>query len=91
MIEDGCAPADQRASILERIRRTSELADAVRDAELVIEAVREDLAVKRDVFRQLDELAPPAAILTTNSSSLRISRIESATNRPTKVLNTHFV
>ncbi|MDA1052108.1 MAG: 3-hydroxyacyl-CoA dehydrogenase family protein [Planctomycetota bacterium] len=91
MIDDGCAVADQRQSILDRIRRTSALAEAVTDADLVIEAVREDLAVKRDVFHQLDELCPRDTILATNSSSIRVSRIESATKRPGKLLNTHFV
>lgn len=91
MIGDGCAAADQRQPILDRIRRTPELGDAVSDADLVIEAVREDLSVKREVFRQLDELCPSGAILATNSSSIRIDRIESATRRPAQLLNTHFV
>lgn len=91
MIADGCAAADQRLSILERIRRTTVLAEAVADADLVIEAVREDLGIKREVFRQLDALCPPETILASNSSSIRISRIETATRRPDKLLNAHFV
>ena len=91
MIDDGYAAAEQRKAILERIRRTTVLAEAVADADLVIEAVREDLAVKREVFRQLDQLCPRDTIFATNSSSIRISRIESATQRPDKLLNTHFV
>ena len=91
MIDDRCAAADQRQSTLDRIRRTTVLAEAVNDTDLVIEAVREDLAVKREVFQRLDELCPRDTILATNSSSIRISRIESATNRPGKLLNAHFV
>lgn len=91
MIEDKCAAGDQRDAILNRVGRTTVLSDAVANANLVIEAVREDLDVKRNVFQQLDKLSPPDTILATNSSSIRISRIESATQRPDKVLNTHFV
>jgi 3-hydroxybutyryl-CoA dehydrogenase len=90
-IEAGVVSADQRRAILDRIRFTASLSDAGSAADLVFEAVREDLDVKRDVFRALDEICPPHAILATNSSSLRVSRIESATSRPDKVLNTHFV
>jgi len=91
MIDDGCAAAEQRAPVLDRIHRTTVLAEAVSDVDFVIEAVREDLAVKREVFRQLDELCPANSILATNSSSIRISRLESATKRPDKLLNAHFV
>jgi 3-hydroxybutyryl-CoA dehydrogenase len=91
MIADGCALEDQRHAILDRVSRLSSLAVAVNDADLVIEAVREDIDVKRDVFRQLDDVAPTRAILATNSSSIRISRVESATQRADRVLNTHFV
>lgn len=76
---------------LGRLRRTTSLQEAALGADIVIEAVKEDLALKREVFAQLDRICPPHTILATNSSSLRISRLESATERPDKVLNTHFV
>ena len=79
------------AVALGRLRRTTLLGEAAAGADIVIEAVKEDLAVKREIFAALDRICPPHTILTTNSSSLRISRIESATSRPGKVLNTHFV
>ena len=79
------------AVALGRLRRTTSLGEAAAEADIVIEAVKEDLAVKREIFAALDRICPPHTILTTNSSSLRISRIESATSRPGKVLNTHFV
>ena len=72
------------------IQRTSKLEEALAGAELVIEAVPEELSLKRQVFSQLDRLAPPEAILATNSSSIPVSRIESATTRPEKCLNIHF-
>jgi 3-hydroxybutyryl-CoA dehydrogenase len=84
-------PADRRQVILDRIQFTGSLSEGASTADLVFEAVREDLDVKRDLFRTLDETCPPNAILATNSSSLRVSRIESATNRPGKVLNAHFI
>jgi 3-hydroxybutyryl-CoA dehydrogenase len=72
------------------IRRCDELIDALVDADLVIEAVREDLSVKRTVFREIDALVPEKAILATNSSSIPVSRIESATSRPDQCVNMHF-
>ena len=90
-IEAGVVSAGQRRTILNRIQFTRSMREAAIAADVVIEAAREDLDVKREVFRALDEICAPHAILATNSSSLRVSRIESATNRPDKVLNTHFI
>lgn len=73
-----------------KVKRCGKLADALEGRQLVIEAVREDVAVKREVFGKIDALAPPGAILATNSSSIPISRIENATSRPEKCLNIHF-
>jgi 3-hydroxybutyryl-CoA dehydrogenase len=72
------------------IRRYADLAQAVADADLVIEAIPENVALKREIFEKIDAAAPPRAILATNSSSIPISRIESATRRPEKCLNLHF-
>jgi 3-hydroxybutyryl-CoA dehydrogenase len=90
-IEASVVSADQRQAILDRIQFTGSLSEVASTADLVFEAAREDLDVKRELFRTLDEICPPNTILATNSSSLRVSRIESATNRPDKVLNTHFI
>ncbi|HDM09827.1 MAG: 3-hydroxyacyl-CoA dehydrogenase family protein [Deltaproteobacteria bacterium] len=73
-----------------KVRLCDEMGDAVKDAELVVEAVPEDIELKRKVFSQIDQLAPRDALLATNSSSIPISKIESATNRPEKCLNLHF-
>jgi 3-hydroxybutyryl-CoA dehydrogenase len=64
--------------------------EAAVDADLVIEAVIEKLDVKRRLFAQLDEIAPPHAILATNSSYIVSSKIADATRRPDKVCNMHF-
>ena len=81
---------EQWEKAAKQIRRCEALADALVEADLVIEAVVEDLAAKRRVFQDLDAQAPPHAILATNSSSLPISRIESATARPEQCVNMHF-
>ncbi|MEO1995772.1 MAG: 3-hydroxyacyl-CoA dehydrogenase NAD-binding domain-containing protein [Planctomycetaceae bacterium] len=91
MITDGYVKPDRKQPILDRVLRTDCLEQAVREADLVIEAVPEDLSVKCDVFQQLDALCPEHTILASNSSSIRIARIESATRRTDRVLNTHFV
>lgn len=83
-------PLPDGAAILKRIRFCNNLARALADADLVIEAVPEDLELKRRVFAELDRLAPPQAILGTNSSSLPVSRIEGVTRRPDRVMNIHF-
>jgi 3-hydroxybutyryl-CoA dehydrogenase len=77
------------ASALQRIARATSLADAVHGADLVIEAVREDVDVKRSVFAELSSLAP-AAILATNSSSLPSSTVAAVVERPERLLNMHF-
>jgi len=73
-----------------RIRQFEKLAPAVKDADLVIEAVPENLELKEVVFRQLGEIAPPEAVLATNSSSIPVSRLEQSSGRPERCLNLHF-
>jgi 3-hydroxybutyryl-CoA dehydrogenase len=68
----------------------NELGEAVKDADLVVEAAPENIALKRGIFEQLDRLARHRAILATNSSSIPVSRIESATTRPERCVNIHF-
>lgn len=75
---------------LERISVVAVLRDAVQDADLVIEAIVEDLAAKRALFTQLDGLASASAILATNTSSLSVAKIAAATARPERVLGMHF-
>lgn len=67
------------------------LADAVKDAWLVIESVPEQLALKQDLFRQVDALAAPDAILATNSSSYPSSELASSVKDPARLLNMHFL
>jgi len=73
-----------------KVKMESELARAVKETDLVIEAVPEVLELKRKIWAEIDSLAPKGALLATNSSSIPVSRIESATQRPEKCLNIHF-
>lgn len=83
------AQADADAA-LARVRVTTDLGEAVHDTDVVIEAVFEDLEVKRAIFTELDRLAPPDAVLASNSSTMGISKIADATSRPESCVNMHF-
>ncbi|MEJ7707390.1 MAG: 3-hydroxyacyl-CoA dehydrogenase family protein [Nocardioidaceae bacterium] len=81
-------PADRDAA-LERVSLTNDL-DAAVDADIVVEAVFEELAVKHEVFRTLDSVCKPGAILATNTSAIPITSIAAVTERPEAVVGTHF-
>ena len=83
-------PMEDWKKAANKVKFCKELEKALRDADIVIEAVPEELELKRKVFERLDALAPPGAILATNSSSIPISKIETATARPERCLNIHF-
>lgn len=73
-----------------RVSYFDDMSAAVKDTDLIIEIVPEKLELKREVFAQLDKLAPPSAIIATNSSSIPVSKIETAVSRRDKVANIHF-
>ncbi|HSS60598.1 MAG TPA: 3-hydroxyacyl-CoA dehydrogenase family protein [Candidatus Limnocylindrales bacterium] len=75
---------------LKRVRPTTDLRDAVRDADFVIEAVFEDLALKQSIFRELESAASPDAVLASNSSTMGISGIATVLERPDRCVNMHF-
>ena len=77
------------AEILGRIHATTDLADMA-DADLVVEAVFEDINVKKSLFKQLDEICKPETILATNTSSFLVKDIAEATGRPDKVVGLHY-
>lgn len=83
------SPPDRDAA-LARLRTSSELAEAARNADVVIEAIVEQFEPKAALFGQLDALCPPDALLATNSSNIRGSRLAEVTQRPGQVLNLHF-
>ena len=81
--------AEARSAALGRIQTGTELA-LLKDADLVIEAATENLGLKLKLFAQLSELARPDAIIGTNTSSISITRLAAATNRPGQVIGMHF-
>ncbi|HEX8140192.1 MAG TPA: 3-hydroxybutyryl-CoA dehydrogenase [Pyrinomonadaceae bacterium] len=81
---------EEKQAIIARIRTTTEW-EALAAARLVIEAVTEDVGVKSEVFRTLDELTCPDAILASNTSSISITKLGAATGRPDKVIGMHFM
>jgi 3-hydroxybutyryl-CoA dehydrogenase len=81
---------EEKRAIMGRIT-TATMMSALGEAELIVEAVTEDVNVKIDVFRQLDELTRPEAILASNTSSISITKLGAATGRPGKVIGMHFM
>jgi len=79
-----------RDAALAKIRTTGDLADAVADADMVIEAAPEKLELKRSIFESLSKICKPEAILASNTSSLEIGKIAAAATRPERVLGLHF-
>jgi 3-hydroxybutyryl-CoA dehydrogenase len=90
-VNRGEISSDSMEKALSKISYTTDLEKAAGDADFVIEAVYEDVEVKRNVFNRLDRICPSPTILATNSSSIRCSLIADATKRPEKVLNMHFL
>ena len=88
-VQRGIFGAADVAAILQRIAGTSRFEDLV-DVDLVVEAVFEDIDVKRRVFRRLDEVCRPDAILATNTSSFAVTELAAATTRPERVVGLHY-
>ncbi|MCL4459049.1 MAG: 3-hydroxyacyl-CoA dehydrogenase NAD-binding domain-containing protein [Chloroflexi bacterium] len=89
MVDKGKIPAEVKEAALTRITPSAGL-DAAATADIVIEAVFENLELKKEVFGKLDALCPPHTILASNTSSLSITAIAAATKRPDKVVGMHF-
>jgi 3-hydroxybutyryl-CoA dehydrogenase len=83
-------PWDQWEKCKKSISFTTDMSEALKEADLVVEAITEDVELKRKVFRRMGENAPAKAVFATNSSSLPVSRMEEAGGRPERCLNTHF-
>ncbi len=89
-VKKGTVTAERRDAALARIRMSSGL-DAVKDVELVVEAATEQAETKFKIFRELDRLAPPAAVLASNTSSISITTLAAQTKRPGQVIGMHFM
>lgn len=82
--------SEEKSRIVERIKTATEMS-ALADCDLVVEAVTENLAVKQTIFRELDALLKPEAIIASNTSSISITKLGAATNRPAQVIGMHFM
>jgi 3-hydroxybutyryl-CoA dehydrogenase len=89
-VEKGRKSQEEMDLIMSLITLSTDLADA-KDVDIVVEAVIENMQIKSDVFRRLDEISPPHAILASNTSSLPITEIAAVTKRPDKVIGMHFM
>lgn len=90
LVEKAQFTRQQADDALARIHTTLDLAEACRDADFIIEAVFEDVELKKKVFHELDEVAPDKAVLASNTSAIPITNMAFATHRPTKVVGMHF-
>lgn len=81
---------EEKGAIIARIRQTTDIG-AVGDAFIVVEAATEDLKIKSDIFKVLDEATKPDAILASNTSSISITKLGAVTRRPDKVIGMHFM
>ncbi|MBD8490712.1 3-hydroxybutyryl-CoA dehydrogenase [Echinicola sp. CAU 1574] len=83
--------SDKKKSTLSNIKTFTNLKEGVESADLVVEAATENESIKLNIFKELDQLSPQKAILATNTSSISITKIAAATNRPEKVIGMHFM
>ena len=90
-VSKGAISEEEKNQALGRINTFTDLKEGVKSADLVVEAATENMALKLDIFRQLDESAPAAAILASNTSSISITKIAAVTKRPTQVIGMHFM
>ncbi|MEM2178508.1 MAG: 3-hydroxyacyl-CoA dehydrogenase [Candidatus Methanomethylicia archaeon] len=88
-VEKGKISAEESNEVIKRIKTSINIED-VKNMDFIIEAIPEDLKLKKEVFSKLDEVSPKHAILATNTSSLSITEISKATKRPEKVIGMHF-
>jgi 3-hydroxybutyryl-CoA dehydrogenase len=84
------AGSDEIEKVIGRIKPTTDLAQAVANAPIIIESVAEDLKTKQDLFKKLDEMCPRETILATNTSVISITEIAAKSNQRSRMIGTHF-
>jgi 3-hydroxybutyryl-CoA dehydrogenase len=89
-VDKGRKTKAEKVATLSRIRTTTDIGDLA-DRDIIIEVVPEDIALKRRIFAELDAICPRRTILASNTSTIRIAELASATERPAKVIGTHFL
>lgn len=90
-VAKGSLTEEAKQAALDLITTYTDMAAAVKDADLIVEAATENIDLKLNIFKQLDELAPENCILSSNTSSISLTRIASVTKRPGKVIGMHFM
>lgn len=90
-LSKGSITEDAKTSTLQNITTITSLADGIKNAQLVVEAATENEALKLKIFKEIDEFAPAECILSTNTSSISITKIAAATRRPAHVIGMHFM
>jgi len=90
LVQKGKISQSDADAIISRIKGTTDLKEAASGADIVIEAVVENMDVKKQVFKELDEICPEHTIFASNTSSLSITEMAAATKRPEKVVGMHF-
>ena len=91
LIAKGTVTEQDKKDLLNRIATATDVKDGVTKADLVVEAATENVDLKLKIFRTMDEHAPAEAILSTNTSSISITKIAAVTKRPDKVIGMHFM
>lgn len=89
-VDKGRMTETEKAEVLERITLSTDLQDAA-SCDMAIEAATENMAIKSDIFKTLDQALPAGAILASNTSSLPITELAAVTNRPNEVIGMHFM
>lgn len=87
----GLLTEDLKSEALAGITTFTEISEGVKSAELVVEAATENMGIKLELFRKMDEFSPESAILATNTSSISITKIAAVTKRPSQVIGMHFM
>ncbi|HLK97193.1 MAG TPA: 3-hydroxybutyryl-CoA dehydrogenase [Hymenobacter sp.] len=90
-VAKGSLTEDDKAATVGRIRTFTSIAEGVQNAQLVVEAATENVELKLNIFRELDQHAPAEAILASNTSSISITKIAAVTKRADKVIGMHFM
>jgi 3-hydroxybutyryl-CoA dehydrogenase len=90
-VAKGAISQEEKDASLSRISTFTSLEEGVNHADLVVEAATENMTLKLDIFRQLDQFSPSKAILASNTSSISITKIAAVTKRPTQVIGMHFM
>ncbi|AEW00822.1 3-hydroxybutyryl-CoA dehydrogenase [Niastella koreensis GR20-10] len=90
-IAKGAATEEQKNKALANLTTYTDMALGVKEAQLIVEAATENIDLKLNIFKQLDSLAPPHALLATNTSSISITRMAAVTKRASQVIGMHFM